>query len=117
MLITKLFLTPSDTDLLILYGVIIVCVILFVMVIIILKFGRKRITDKYTDISDPVISYEYPIPTNGVLHKITPTITKMLSLNSFVEPNKRAPGYYYDEYPDILLTNGIYSFPKIKKGI
>lgn len=112
--ITKLFSTPDDTDLLILYGSIFLCFIA-VMVIIILKFGRKRITDKYTDITDPVISYEYPIPTNGVLHKLTPTITKMLSLYSFVEPNKRSPGYYYDEYPDILLTNGFYSFPKIKK--
>lgn len=99
-------------DLLSLYSAIIVCFIAIV-VIIILKFGRKRITDKYTDITDPVISYEYPIPTNGLLHK--PTIIKKLSLYSFVEPNKRPPGHYYDEHPDILLTNGIYSFPQIKK--
>lgn len=112
MLITKLFSTPSDKYLLILHSGIIVCFIT-IMVIIILKFGWKLTKDKYTDITDPVISYEYPIPTNGVLHK--PTIIKKLSLYSFVEPNKRPPGHYYDEHPDILLTNGIYSFSQIKK--
>jgi hypothetical protein len=61
-----------------------------------------------TTTTDPVIRYERPIPTN--YNPPSPTKTKNLNLYNLVKKPAIKPGLYTDDYKDMLITNGIYSF-------
>jgi hypothetical protein len=60
-----------------------------------------------TTITDPVITYEKPIPTNSTAPK--PTHSRRVGLYSIVEPNRRPPGHYNESKLDLLVTNGLFT--------
>jgi hypothetical protein len=66
-----------------------------------------NVTNIPTTTTDPVISYEKPIPTNSVAPK--PTHNRRVGLYSLVEPNKRPPGHYNESKVDLLVTNGLFT--------
>ena len=66
-----------------------------------------NVTNIPTTTTDPVISYEKPIPTNSVAPK--PTHRRRVGLYSVIEPNKRPPGHYNESNVDLLVTNGLFT--------
>ena len=113
MKITNLLSSLNDEDLLLLYIGIIVCMVIGIFIV--LQLSRKGVNRKkevYTNIStttitDSVITYEKPIPTNSAAPK--PTHSRRVGLYSIVEPNKRPPGHYNESKLDLLVTNGLFT--------
>lgn len=71
-----------------------------------LKTNKEIYTD-VTTTTDPVISYENPIPTNSIAPK--PTHIRRVGLYSVIEPNKRPPSHYNESKVDLLVTNGLFT--------
>jgi hypothetical protein len=85
--------------------------LILIIIVIYIVFLHLQNKENYQSIitttTDPVIYYEWPIPTN--YKDPAPTRTKNLTLYDFVKKPILKPGFYADNHVDILTTNGIYT--------
>jgi hypothetical protein len=93
---------------------IVICIVIsYISVRLIIHWLKNKneyytnITNILTTTTDPVITYEKPIPTNSTAPK--PTHSRRVGLYSIVEPNRMPPGHYNESKLDLLVTNGLFT--------